>query len=290
MRLLPERDSLREHYSVRWTGKIIPEKSGDYKVAVTADDGARLWLNGQQVIDDWHEHPRTTDAAMFHFEAGVAVDLRLEYYQGAGQASIDFGWAPKGLASPEIEEAVDLAKHSDVAIIVAGIIEGEGQDRAHLDLPGNQEELIRRVAATGKPTVVVLLAGSSVTMEHWYDQIPAILDVHGIPAKKVPPRLRQQLRRDGLASGSEPGTADRCTVEAACMTVRTNAVGMAKPMPIEPPDCGSRGVDADELPSRSTRAPPELPGLIAASVWMKEETSLPMPVRARAETIPLVTV
>jgi beta-glucosidase len=73
-------------------------------------------------------------------------------------------------------EAVELAKRSDVAVIVTGIIEGEGQDRAFLDLPGNQEELIREVAATGKPVVVILLAGSPVTMQHWIDRVPAILD------------------------------------------------------------------------------------------------------------------
>jgi beta-glucosidase len=59
---------------------------------------------------------------------------------------------------------------------VCGIIEGEGQDRAFLDLPGNQEELIRRLSATGTPVVVVLIAGSPVTMQHWVDHVPAIVD------------------------------------------------------------------------------------------------------------------
>jgi beta-glucosidase len=75
-----------------------------------------------------------------------------------------------------MEDAVDLAKRSDVTVIVAGIIEGEGQDRAYLDLPGNQEELIQKVATAGKPFVVVLVAGAPVTMERWLGKTPAILD------------------------------------------------------------------------------------------------------------------
>ena len=60
-------------------------------------------------------------------------------------------------------------KASDVAIIVAGVEEGEFRDRAKLGLPGRQAELIEAVAATGKPTVVVLIGGSAITMP-WLDQ------------------------------------------------------------------------------------------------------------------------
>ena len=68
---------------------------------------------------------------------------------------------------------------------------------------------------------------------------------------------------------------------AACSVLRTRLVGMAKPMPTEPPDCEKIAVlMPTSVPSRSTSAPPELPGLIAASVWMKERKSL-MPIGAR---------
>ena len=58
--------------------------------------------------------------------------------------------------------------------MVAGIEEGEFRDRARLGLPGYQEELIRAVAATGTPTVVVLIGGSAITMP-WLDQVGAVL-------------------------------------------------------------------------------------------------------------------
>jgi beta-glucosidase len=70
---------------------------------------------------------------------------------------------------------VAAARASDVAIVVAGIEEGEFRDRAFLSLPGHQEALIERVAATGTPTVVVLVGGSAITMSRWLDRVGAVL-------------------------------------------------------------------------------------------------------------------
>ena len=69
------------------------------------------------------------------------------------------------------------AKQSDIAVIVAGIEEGEFRDRAMLNLPGKQEEMIRQVAATGKPIVVLLVGGSAITMAGWLDKVNSVLDV-----------------------------------------------------------------------------------------------------------------
>jgi beta-glucosidase len=76
----------------------------------------------------------------------------------------------------DIDSAVSIARRSDVAIVVAGLEEGEFRDRAFLRLPGHQEELIERVAATGKPTVVVLVGGSAITMTPWLDKVGAVVD------------------------------------------------------------------------------------------------------------------
>ena len=65
----------------------------------------------------------------------------------------------------------EAARKSDVAVVAVGIIEGETFDRAFLGLPGHQPELIRAVAATGKPVIVVLVGGSAVTMDPWLDDV-----------------------------------------------------------------------------------------------------------------------
>ncbi|MEZ4455461.1 MAG: glycoside hydrolase family 3 N-terminal domain-containing protein [Gemmatimonadales bacterium] len=84
---------------------------------------------------------------------------------------------PNGPATPDaaIAAAVAAARRAQVAIIAAGIDEGEFADRASLRLPGRQEDLIRAVAATGTPTVVLLTGGSAVTMTDWIDRVGAVL-------------------------------------------------------------------------------------------------------------------
>lgn len=197
-----------DHYSIRWTGKITPTKSGEYRIAVSSDDGYRLFLNGRKVMEDWTVHSGKTDEIKLNLQAGVPVDMKLEYYEEAGDALIQLGWSVGDDAHPEISQAVELAKKSDVAVIVAGIIEGEGQDRAFLDLPGNQEELIKQVAATGTPVVVVLVAGSPVTMRNWLDEVPAVLDAW-YPGQEGATAIAQTLFGDNNPGGKLPMTFPR---------------------------------------------------------------------------------
>jgi beta-glucosidase len=76
-----------------------------------------------------------------------------------------------------IAEAVTVARTADVALIVAGIEEGEFRDRASLALPGRQEELIRAITSEGIPTVVLIVGGAPVTMSRWVDNVDAVLMV-----------------------------------------------------------------------------------------------------------------
>ena len=204
----PDPSIPNDHFSVRWTGKIVPEKSGDYTLSLRADDGVRLWVDGKKLIDDWSVHPAKASEAKLHVEAGVPLDMRLEYFEEAGEASVQLGWGLDSGVSPEIDEAVDLAKRSDVAVVVAGIVEGEGQDRAFLGLPGTQEETIRRIAATGTPVVVVLIAGAPVTMEGWIDRVPAILDAW-YPGQEGGTAIADALFGDVNPGGKLPMTFPR---------------------------------------------------------------------------------
>ena len=165
-------------FSARWTGKLIPTETGRCTFNLNSDDGVRLFLNDELMIDNWTVHAPTTDRAEFRVVKGQPVDLRLEYFQAAGESVVRLGWGTTVVPAvdPGITEAVNLARNSDATIVVATIREGEGQDRCFLDLPGSQPALINAVAATGKPTVVVLIAGAPVTMREWSDSADAILD------------------------------------------------------------------------------------------------------------------
>jgi beta-glucosidase len=110
-------------------------------------------------------------------EAGRSYDLRVEYFESAGNAWVKLVWDAGVDADwrERIDEAVAVARDADVAMVVAGIDEGEFRDRAFLSLPGHQSDVIREVAATGTPVVVVTIGGSAITMAEWIDDVDAVV-------------------------------------------------------------------------------------------------------------------
>lgn len=104
--------------------------------------------------------------------------VKINYAQGADIMSMD---------TSGIDEAVEAAEKSDVAIIFVGSAStalvrdysgsncGEGYDTPDLELTGAQPELIRRVAATGKPVVLVLVTGKAYAITREQENIPAIV-------------------------------------------------------------------------------------------------------------------
>lgn len=168
-----------DFFSARWTGKLKSPGTGTYKVGIDGNDGYRLYINNILIIDNWIKRGRRILATDYAFEAGKMYDLRVEYYEPTGNACFSMIWNYGVLADWQkgIDEAVSVALKADAVILNVGIEEGEFRDRASLSLPGHQEELIRRVAATGKPLVVVITGGSAVTMNNWLDKVPAVIDV-----------------------------------------------------------------------------------------------------------------
>src|SRR5215471_928802 len=82
-------------------------------------------------------------------------------------------------AKKAFDDAVDLAKRSDVSVVVLGeiaLMSGEAASRASLKLSGGQEELLEAVAATGKPVVLVLVNGRPLEITWASEHVPAILE------------------------------------------------------------------------------------------------------------------
>ena len=167
-------------YSVRWKGKIVPPKSGNINIGVRGNDGYRLYLDNKLVIDCWKKQSFGTHTISYPFKKEKAVAVRLEYYETAGNARVSLVWDIDDIKTElenHVNKAVDFAQNSDMTIVVAGIDEGEFRDRALLSLPGNQVELIQKVAQTGKPIVVLLVGGSAITMSDWMDKVDGIMAV-----------------------------------------------------------------------------------------------------------------
>jgi beta-glucosidase len=164
-----------EGFSARWTGTLTPQETGTYRLSTNTDDGVRLYLDGKLLVDSWYVRPMTADYVSVKLTKGKPYALRVEYYENGGWAFANLGWEMADVSNKRLDSAVTAASRADVAIIVGGIAEGEGQDRADLNLPLAQEKLISAVAATGIPTVVVLVGGSAITMSSWAGSVPAIL-------------------------------------------------------------------------------------------------------------------
>lgn len=168
-----------DFFSVRWTGKLTSPVTGTYSIGLEGNDGYRLYINNKLVADRWQKITVSETLKDFYFERNKPYDLRVEFYETSGNGQIRLKWnadVPRN-EEQKINAAVAAAKKSDVAIVVAGISEGEFQDRASLQLPGRQEEMIRRIAATGKPVIVLLSGGSAVIMNNWLDKVGAVLNV-----------------------------------------------------------------------------------------------------------------
>lgn len=168
-----------DHYSVRWTGQLRSPETGVFKIGLDGNDGYRLYINNILLIDHWRKQTYHTSLVDFNFEKDTVYDIRVEFYEPVGNAHIHLIWNVDVINDNEerIQGAVAAAQRSEAVIIVAGINEGEFQDRAMLGLPGQQETLIQRIAATGKPIIVVLVGGSAITMNSWLDKVNAVVDV-----------------------------------------------------------------------------------------------------------------
>ncbi len=79
-------------FSVRWTGQIVPRFSETYTFTTTSDDGVRLWIDGQLIIENWTVHPPMDNSGTIALTAGTAYDIILEFYEDHGGATIKLFW------------------------------------------------------------------------------------------------------------------------------------------------------------------------------------------------------
>ena len=184
-------EDLNNTMSVRWTGSLTVPATGDYILSLTHLGTARLYLGGQLLVDDPGLSLRV-DRATCHLVAGEQHELRIEYaadrpeqavpapgVQGAFAligAKVRFGWEhPPGVIPSSMQEAVDLAERSDMAVVVVRDYNSEHADRPSLTLPNEQDLLVQAVVAANPRTIVVIASGGPVLMP-WLDQVPAVLE------------------------------------------------------------------------------------------------------------------
>ena len=182
------------NYSVKWTGYLSVPKSGTYNISEWSKPFMTVEIEGGKTSGGKNNHHPRFRPQKIDLEAGKKYKIEVKYQNFYGDAIAQLFWA-----EPQenlIEEAVLTANQADAVILVLGLnerLEGEemkveadgfnGGDRTSLDLPANQEELMKAVKATGKPVILVLINGSALSINWANDNLPAILTA-GYPGQQ----------------------------------------------------------------------------------------------------------
>jgi beta-glucosidase len=197
-----------DNFSIRWTGKLKSPVSGKYNIGATVDDGVRLYINGEKILDMWGGGNRRISEAPYNFEKNKVYDIKMEYFDNGFTASAQLGWNVEPLL--DIQKAVNAVKNSDVAIVAVGMRDEENLDRASLELNEEQEVLIKEIAKTGKPFVVVLQSGNVIAMHNWIDKAPAVMEAW-YPGEEGGNVIAQTLFGDNNPGGKLPVTFPQTT-------------------------------------------------------------------------------
>lgn len=206
-------------FSARVTATLVPTLSGPWRIGLSSAGQARVLVDGKLAVDNFAPEPGSSFwgrgskevTAEVPLERGRPYPLLVEYRTDDPEFpyGVRIGVEPV-LASDSIQRAARAAADADVVLIAAGYDgrwESEGFDRPHMDLPGEQDALIRAVAAANPRTIVALNAGSPVTMD-WADDVAALLQVW-FPGMEVGRALVDVLVGDVDASGRLPTTFPR---------------------------------------------------------------------------------
>ena len=168
--------------SVRASGKFTAPFTGEMKYALSSDNGYTLKINGEvyevgQATGRRFGFRRGVEYKSFNVVKGETYDIEIEYKRGTGNfAMLSADICERRLIQFD-QLAADVAD-ADAIIVIGGIsaqMEGEGGDKADIELPEVQQRLIRAMKATGKPVVVVNCSGSAIAFGSVKDQYNALL-------------------------------------------------------------------------------------------------------------------
>ncbi len=87
------RDGWYEHFTVRWTGQIVPRFSETYTFSVVADDGFHLWIDGQLIASNWHWKGNHAYTGEIKLTAGRPAAIRLLFRQGPFGGQVSLSWS-----------------------------------------------------------------------------------------------------------------------------------------------------------------------------------------------------
>ncbi len=208
------RPELKDGFSVRWTGTLVPAATGDYQIGFTGTDAFHFWLDNQLIGESWYGDTGKTRLKTLHLEAAHSYAIKVECSQEGSSGLAKLVWHEPG----DKKDYMEVAKRADLIVAVLGLageLEGEempikiegfsGGDRTSLNLPRAQQLVLEDLVATGKPVVLVLMNGSALAV-NWADQhVNAILEAW-YPGEEGGAAVAEALAGDFSPGGRLPLT------------------------------------------------------------------------------------
>ncbi|QEC40612.1 glycoside hydrolase family 3 C-terminal domain-containing protein [Pseudobacter ginsenosidimutans] len=175
------------HFSARYTTVYTARETEALQFEASGDDGYRIFINDELKLDAWERNRWGARKLSLETEKGKQYRIRVEMYQGEGNAAIQFKAGKTGRTN--IAALKERIKDADVILFAGGIspqLEGEemkvdypgfnGGDRTSIMLPAIQTKYLQELKSTGKPVVFIMMTGSAIAIP-WEDQnIPGIIN------------------------------------------------------------------------------------------------------------------
>ncbi len=156
--------------------------------------------NPREMIGAWGGSPHLPDVVTLR----AALQKRLQ--QSGGTLLYAQGTTLDGDSQAGFDQARRAAEQADVVVMAlgeSGAMSGEAGSRAHLDLPGNQPQLLRQIVATGKPVVLLVFSGRPLVLDWAAQHVPAIMQAW-FPGTEAGPALADVLFGEVVPSGKLP--------------------------------------------------------------------------------------
>ena len=164
-------DVVLENVSSRHTFYYTPARNESLKVYASGNDGIRLYLNGQLMVDRWNGFSWNKENFLYDFEAGKVYEFVVEHFNRSGSIGLELQFENMQLTNPEAIKAADCVV---VCLGHDSQTEKENFDRTFA-LPQGQEDYLRKVLALNENVVVVLNAGGGIDMASWLPDVKAVL-------------------------------------------------------------------------------------------------------------------
>ncbi|UGT44754.1 glycoside hydrolase family 3 C-terminal domain-containing protein [Nocardia yamanashiensis] len=222
--------------AIELRGRLRADAAGEWRIGLAGVGALSLSIDGETVLEDTVMPDGGDPVEMLlnppqrfvtrTLAEGEEVDVLIRLTPGGGFPAMGITYAigrPRRADDEEFAAAVELARNSDVAVIVVGTteqIESEGFDRTDLALPGRQDELVAAVAAVNPRTIVVVNSGSPVEMP-WRDDVAAVL-LAWFPGQEFGAALADVLTGAAEPGGRLPTTWPKTMADVPVLNTKPN--------------------------------------------------------------------